>query len=159
MDKFPITRTGFQKLLQELLYLRRRVRPEVLDELAESRVYGYKINNQQFLWAQERHAFVQGKIQNLEYKLARCEVVVGQKLIVKRIAFGTRTVVLNLDTGEETCYQLVGPFESDVENGKLSICSPVGRNLMGRMVGDEISVYTPGGIRNYRVLEILLQYP
>ncbi len=158
-DKYPITRRGFQKLLEELLHLRRRVRPEVLDELAESRSYGYKIGNQQLMWAQERHAFVQGKIRDLERKLSQCEVVVGQKLIAKRVAFGTRTIVLNLDTGQQACYQLVGPFESDVSNGKISICSPIGRNLLGRTVGDVISVYTPGGLRNYKILDIFLEYP
>ncbi len=159
MDKYPITRPGFKKLLDELLHLRRRVRPEVLDELAESRSYGYKIGNQQLMWAQERHAFVQGKIRDLERKLAQCEVVVGQRLIAKKVAFGTRAVVLNIDSGETACYQLVGPFESDVRNGKISICSPIGRSLLGHTVGDIVSVYAPGGLRSYKILEIYLDYP
>ena len=157
MEKVPITRQGYQDLSAQLLYLRRVVRPRVLEELQEARVYGVKIENQQYMIARENHSVLQRKIHDLENKLARCEIVAGSKFLCKVVGFGTRTVIRNLETGEILRFQMVGPFESDVTNGKLSIYSPVGRSLMGRCEGDEVTVYTPAGERTYRILEIQVQ--
>jgi transcription elongation factor GreA len=154
MNKVPITRHGYHRLLKELVHLRRVVRPEVLEELQEARSYGIKLDNQQYLHARERHLILQKKIQDLEDKLARSEVVVGRKFYFKQAGFGTVIVVLNLDSGKTDQYQLVGPYESDVNNGKLSIESPVGRSLMDRHEGDEVTVSTPSGARSYRILSI-----
>ncbi|HOV86084.1 MAG TPA: GreA/GreB family elongation factor [Syntrophobacteraceae bacterium] len=154
MNKVPITRLGYLRLLGELLYLRRAVRPQVLEELQEARSYGVKAENQQYLLARERHVILQKKIRELEEKLARCEVVVGRKFFLKQAAFGAVLVVQNIDTGETRRYQLVGPYESDVRDGKLSVESPVGRCLMGHREGEEVTVYTPSGIRIYRILSI-----
>jgi len=154
MMKIPITRYGYYRLLKELVYLRRVVRPEVLEELQEARTYGVKLDNQQYLHARERHVVLQKKIQDLEEKLARSEVVVGRKFYFRQAGFGTVIAVLNLDTGQTHRYQLVGPYESDVNSGRLSVESPVGRCLMGRSEGDEVTVYTPAGVRIYRILSI-----
>jgi len=154
MMKVPITRYGYYRLLKELVYLRRVVRPEVLEELQEARTYGVKLDNQQYLHARERHVVLQKKIQDLEEKLARSEVVVGRKFYFRQAGFGTVIAVLNLDTGQTHRYQLVGPYESDVNSGRLSVESPVGRCLMGRSEGDEVTVYTPAGVRIYRILSI-----
>ncbi|MGA7878968.1 MAG: transcription elongation factor GreA [Desulfoferrobacter sp.] len=154
MMKVPITRYGYYRLLKELVYLRRVVRPEVLEELQEARSYGVKLENQQYLHARERHVGLQRKIQDLEEKLARSEVVVGRKFYFRQAGFGTVIAVLNMDTGQTHRYQLVGPYESDVNSGRLSVESPVGRCLMGRSEGDEVTVYTPAGIRIYRILSI-----
>lgn len=154
MVKVPITRHGYSRLLKELVHLRRVVRPEVLEELQEARTYGVKLDNQQYLHARERHLVLQRKIQDLEKKLAHSEVVVGRKFYFKQAGFGTVIVIVNVDTGHTCQYQLVGPYESDVNNGRLSIESPVGRSLMGRYEGDEVTVYTPSGIRVYRILSI-----
>jgi transcription elongation factor GreA len=156
MHKVPITRNGYRHLLRELVHLRRIVRPQVLEDLQEARMYGIKQDNQQYLLAREKHLVLQRKIQELEEKLAQCEVVVGRKFFCKQVSFGAVTVVQNLDTGERHQYQLVGPYESDVSNGKLSIHSPVGRGLLGRYEGEEITVYTPAGIRIYRIHSIEL---
>jgi transcription elongation factor GreA len=154
MQKIPITRNGYRNLLKELIYLRRVRRPQVLEELQDARLFGAKFDNQQYLLAREKHAVLQKKIHDLEQKLADCEVFVGRKFCCKQIAFGTVTLVENLDTGEQHRYQLVGPYESDVSRGKLSIHSPVGRGLLDHREGDEISVYTPNGMRIYRILSI-----
>jgi len=154
MTKVPITRYGYRLLLRDLIYLRRVVRPEVLEELQEARAFGVKYENQQYMVARERHLVLQKKIRDLEEKLARCEVVVGRKFYLKEVGFGTSTVIMNVDTGETRQYQLVGPYESDVGNGRLSVESPVGRSLMGHHEGDEITVYTPSGIRIFRILSI-----
>ncbi|MCK8602346.1 GreA/GreB family elongation factor [Desulfoferrobacter suflitae] len=154
MSKVPITRYGYYRLVKELTYLRRVVRPKVLEELQEARSYGVKLNNQQYLHARERHVVLQRKIQDIEEKLARSEVFVGRKFYFRQAGFGTVIAVLNVDTGQAHEYQLVGPYESDVNNGKLSIESPVGRCLMGRREGDEVAVSTPAGVRVYRILSI-----
>lgn len=152
--KVPITRLGYRRLLAQLIHLRRVVRPQVLEELAEARAYGVKVENQQYLIARERHLVLQKKIQDLEEKLAQCEVFAGRKFILKEAGFGIVLVIQNVETGETHRYQLVGPFESDVRNGRLSIDSPVGSCLMGRNEGDEVTVVTPLGIRIYRILSI-----
>ncbi len=154
MAKVPITRNGFDRLEAQLTHLRRVVRPQVLEELQEARSFGVKIDNQQYLTARERHLGVLRKIQDLEEKLAHCEVVVGRKFFRKQVGFGTWAVIQNLDTGETRGYQLVGPYESDVALGKLSVESPVGRGIMGCFEGDEVTVDTPSGTRIYRILSI-----
>lgn len=154
MEKVPISRYGHKNLQRELVYLRRVVRPQILEELREARAYGVKANNQQYLQARERHVLLQKKILDLEKKLAHCEVVVGRKFYCKQVGFGVTIEVRNIDTGEKYRYQLVGPYESDVSSGKLSVQSPVGNCLMGHYEGDEVTVYTPAGIRIYRILSI-----
>jgi transcription elongation factor GreA len=141
-------------LLRELSHLRRVVRPEVLDELREARGYGVKIENQQYLLARERHAAIQKKINDLEEKLAACEIFVGRKFFFKQVGFGTVITVKNLHSGDVKRFQMVGPWESDVSDGRLSVDSPVGRGLMGHGEGEEILVYTPSGDRSYRILSI-----
>jgi len=154
--KVPITRLGYHRLLRELFFLRHVVRPEVIEELQEARTGGIKIENQQYMLARERHMVLQKKIQDLERKLASCEIVVGRKFFFKQAEFGTIVVIQNIETGETQRYELVGPYESNVVDGKLSIDSPVGRHLVGRREGEEVIVYTPAGVRMYRVVSITL---
>lgn len=154
MEMIPITRNGYRTLARELLHLRRIIRPQVLEELQEARLFGVKSDNHQYLLAREKFSVVQRKIVDLEDKLHRCEVVVGRKFYCKQVAFGTVAVIENLDTGEQKQYQLVGPYESDIKRGKLAIDSPVGRRLMDCYEGDEVTVYTPAGRRVYRILSI-----
>lgn len=154
MVKIPITRRGYQCLIKELVHLRRVVRPGVLEELQEARAFGVKFENQQYMLARESHLVLQKKIMDLEEKLDQCEIVVGRKFFLKQVGFGTLIVIQNIDTGEAHEYQMVGPYESDVRNGKLSVESPVGRCLMGHYEGDEVTVFTPAGIRVYRILSI-----
>ncbi len=154
--KVPITRSGHKRLLRELSHLRRVVRPEVLDELHEARGYGVKIENQQYMLARERHATLQKKINELEEKLAACEIFVGRKFFFKQVSFGVVITVQNLNSGDVNRFQMVGPWESDVSDGRLSVDSPVGRGLMGHGEGEEVMVYTPSGDRSYRILSIEL---
>jgi len=152
--KVPITRHGYRCLMRELLYLKRVVRPTVVEELQEARAFGVKTDNQQYLLAREKHLVLQRKIQELEEKLQQCEVFVGRKFLYKRAGFGTFIVIRNVETGETRRYQLVGPYESDVTTGRLSVDSPVGRCLLGRGEGDEVTVITPAGIRIYAIQSI-----
>jgi transcription elongation factor GreA len=154
MVKIPITRRGYRQLLRDLAHLRRVVRPKVLEELQEARAFGVKFENQQYLLARERHLILQRKISDLEEKLDACEIVVGRKFTFKQIGFGTVIHIQNKDSGEVHEYQLVGPYESDVSDGRLSVDSPVGRCLLGHCEGEEVTVSTPTGIRVYRILSI-----
>jgi transcription elongation factor GreA len=155
MTKVPITRSGHRRLLEELTYLRRVVRPEVLEELRDARAFGVRVDNHQYLIARERQLVLEKKICDLEEKLSLCEVFVGRKFSFKQLVFGAVAVIQNIDTGQRHRYQLVGPYESDIGNGKLAVDSPLGRSLMGRREGEEITVYTPSGIRIYRILAII----
>jgi transcription elongation factor GreA len=152
--KVPITRNGYRRLIRELVHLRRVVRPEVLDDLREARGYGVKIENQQYLLARERHLGLEKKINDIENKLANCEIVVGRKFFFKQVGFGTVIEIENIETGEANTFELVGPWESDISDGKLSVESPVGKSMMGRREADEVSVETPAGVRVYRILSI-----
>ena len=154
MSKVPITRIGYRRLLRDLLILRRDVRPAVLEELQEARAFGVRLDNQQYLAARERHVVLQRRILELEQKLAGCEIAVGRRVIIKQAGFGAVIRIRNVDTGETASYELVGPYESDVSDGKLSIDSPVGRCLLGRREGEEVTVYAPSGMRIYRILSI-----
>jgi transcription elongation factor GreA len=154
MEKVPITRAGYYRLKRELTYLLRVIRPAVIEELQEARAFGVKIDNQQYLLARERHLVLQRKINELERMISECEVVVGRKFFRRQVGFGVVTVIRNIDSGSEFRYEMVGPYESDVSQGKLSVASPVGRCLMGCREGEEVTVYTPSGIRIYRILSI-----
>jgi transcription elongation factor GreA len=98
MEKVPITRYGYHRLLRELVYLRRVIRPQVLEALQEARSYGVKLSNQDYLLARERQVVLQRKIQDLEDRLAQCEVVVGRRFLLKEVGFGTSISIQNIDT-------------------------------------------------------------
>ena len=156
MKKRPITRNGYEKLRAELAFLCRFVRPRVIEDLCQARSFGYKANNLQFFAARERQAFVEGRIEDLRRKLALSEIVVGQQFGTLAVGFGAHVEVENLDNGHCSMYQIVGPYESDALRGRISIDSPMGRSLLGRRVGEEITVYAPGGARSYRILAIFV---
>ncbi|MCE5334564.1 MAG: transcription elongation factor GreA [Desulfobacteraceae bacterium] len=152
--KIPITRSGYRRLVHELAHLRRNVRPEVLEELQEARGYGVKIENQQYLLAREKHLSLQKRINDIEDNLERCEIVVGRKFFMKQVGFGTSITLLNSESGEINRYEMVGPLESDISEGKLSVESPVGKAVMGRREEEEVLVLTPSGPRIFRILSI-----
>ena len=154
--KTPISRSGYQRLVDELAHLRHSVRPEIIEELREARAYGAGAENRQYLQARERHAVLLRRIRILEEKLLECEVVVGRKFYRPQVAFGTVVVIQNVESGETGKYRLVGPDESDVGNGEISVESPVGEGLLGRFEGEEVVVLTPSGMRIFLVLSIEL---
>ena len=151
MEKRPITRNGYERLRAELSFLCRFVRPQVIEELYSARAYGLKADNLQYFTARERQAFVEGRIEDLRRKISLSEIVVGHHLISSAACFGATVEVEEIDSGDRSIYQLVGPFEADAMNGQISIDSPMGSTLLGRRVGDEIAVYAPGGVRYYRI--------
>jgi transcription elongation factor GreA len=156
MKKRPITRNGYERLRAELAFLCRFVRPRVIEDLSNARSFGYKTSNLQYFAARERQAFVEGRIEDLRRKLSLSEIVVGQQFRTLAVGFGALVQVENLDNGRCSMYQIVGPYESDALSGRISIESPMGRSLLGRRVGEEITVYAPGGVRSYRILAIFV---
>ena len=138
----------------ELERLKRVDRPENIKAIEEARSHGDLSENAEFDAAKDRQAFIEGRISELEYKLGNADVIDTKELENERAVFGAVVVLENIDTGENVAYQLVGPEESDIENGRISVSSPLGRAIVGKNTGDELTLNAPGGVRNYEVVEI-----
>jgi transcription elongation factor GreA len=154
MEKNPITPQGYDKLRDELNHLRSVERHKVIQMIAVAREHGDLSENAEYHAARERQSFIEGRVKDLENKLALAEVIDPSKLTGSRIAFGATLKLSNTQTGEEVSYRIVGADESEIESGSISITSPLARSLLGREVGDEVKVRMPGGERVYEVLEV-----
>lgn len=155
MERTPITRSGFEKLNAELRHLKTVERPQVIQAIEEARAHGDLSENAEFDAAKERQAFIEARVNDLSYKLNSADVIDPEKLPKDRAVFGSRVLLENTDTGEEVEYMLVGPEESDINEGLISIASPLGKAIVGREPGDEITLQAPGGKRVYELVEIL----
>lgn len=154
MEKVPLTREGYETLKAELERLKRVERPANIRAIEEARSHGDLSENAEYAAAKDRQSFVEGRIGELEHKIALAEVIDTRKLDNSRATFGSRVLLENVDTGEDVEYQLVGPDESNVEMGKISISSPLGKAMMGKKAGDALTLQAPGGLRSYEVIEI-----
>ncbi|MBI5511392.1 MAG: transcription elongation factor GreA [Deltaproteobacteria bacterium] len=150
----PMTPSGHARLKEELQTLKSVERPKVIQAIATAREHGDLRENAEYHAARERQSFIEGRIQHLDSVLAVAEVIDPSLLSGPKVAFGCTVRISNVDTGEEVTYRLVGPEEADIEAGSISISSPLARQLIGRETGDEVQVRTPGGQRNYEVLEV-----
>ena len=155
MERTPITKKGYEKLKRELVQLKSVDRPQNIKAIEEARAHGDLSENAEFDAAKDRQAFIEGRIQELGYKLGTADVIEPDNLPKDRAVFGCGVVLENIDTGESVEYQLVGPDESSIEEGRISIKSPLGLAIIGREVGDEVSVQAPAGKRTYELVEIL----
>ena len=155
IERVPMTPNGYEKLKKELHNLLTVERPSVIKMISDARDFGDLSENAEYEAAKERQSFVEGRIQELESKISRAEVIDPAKLSNKdRVTFGVTVKLEDLDSGEEVVYQLVGPDETEPENGMISITSPIGRALLGKHLDEDVSVRTPGGLRAFVVLEI-----
>ncbi len=154
MERIPITREGYEALKKELENLKRVERPLNIKAIEEARAHGDLSENAEFEAAKERQAFIEARINELQMKLGNADIIDPDKLPRDRAVFGSRVVLENLDTGENVEYQLVGPDESDIKKGKISVSSPLGRALIGHQPGHEVIMEAPGGKRCYEILEI-----
>jgi len=150
----PITRNGYNQLHKELGNLKKVVRPEVIKAIEEARAHGDLSENAEFVAAKERQSFVETKIRDIEQKLANSEIMEVNHLPSDRVVFGSSVTLENHGSGEEVTYQLVGPDESDISAGTISVTSPLGRALIGKETDDEITVQAPGGVKKYTILKI-----
>jgi len=153
--KVPLTRQGYEALKQELQKLKRVERPENIKAIEEARAHGDLSENAEFHAAKDRQGFLEGRIGELEYKIASADIIEIKKLPKDRAVFGSRVILENIDTGEDVEYQLVGPDESDIEKGRISITSPLGKAILGKKPGAELAVQVPGGKRTYELVEIV----
>ncbi len=154
MERIPITRNGYERLKRELTHLKSVDRPQNIKAIEEARAHGDLSENAEFDAAKERQAFIEGRISELGYKLGNADIIEPDNLPKDRAVFGCDIVLENVDTGESVEYQLVGPDESDIEEGRISIESPLGLAIIGREVGDEVLVQAPAGKRTYEIVEI-----
>jgi transcription elongation factor GreA len=154
MGRSPITRNGYDQLHKELANLKKITRPQVIKAIEEARAHGDLSENAEYVAAKERQSFVEMKISDIEQKLANCEIMDTTNLPNDRIGFGSVVTLENLGNGGEVTYQIVGPDESDIPSGKISIASPLGKALIGKEVDEEVTVRTPGGAKQYSILKI-----
>lgn len=149
-EKVPMTPGGAQKLKDELARLKEE-RPKISREIGIAREHGDLSENAEYHAAKERQGLVEARIKDIEDKLARAEVIDPTKLSGDRVRFGATVMLTNLDTDEETTYQIVGADEADINQGLISISAPLARALIGKSVGDEVVVQLPAGTRRYEI--------
>src|ERR1700685_1038609 len=154
MEKNPITPQGYDKLRDELNHLRSVERHKVIKMIAVAREHGDLSENAEYHAARDKQSFIEGRVKDLEQKLALAEVIDPSKLSGTRVAFGATVKVSNTQTEEEVVYRIMGADEADLATGSISITSPLARSLLGKEVGDEVKVRMPGGERTYEVLEL-----
>ena len=154
VDKNPITPGGAQKLRDELHHRKSVERPTITQMIAVAREHGDLSENAEYHAAKERHGFNEGRIKDIEDKLARAEIIDPAKLDGSRVAFGATVKLFNTETEEEGTYQILGADEADINAGSISITSPMARSLLGKEAGDEVKIRTPAGERVYEVLEV-----
>lgn len=155
LERVPITIEGYHALKKELEKLKSVERPENIKAIETARAHGDLSENAEFTAAKERQSFIEGRIGELSYKLGNADVIDPSKLSKDRAVFGVTVVLENIDTGDEVQYQIVGPDESNIEEKRISVSSPLGRAIIGKKPGDEVILQAPGGKRSYELVEIL----
>lgn len=153
-QRIPITPEGYRRLQEELDRLLKVERPRNIQAIAEARAHGDLSENAEYHAAKERQSFIEGRIQELQAKLALAEVIDPSRINQSRVAFGAKVHVRDVDADEEYVFFLVGPDETDVKSGKISVTSPVGRALLGKEVGDVVTIKAPARTIEYEILEI-----
>lgn len=156
MQKIPITREGFDRLIRELEQLKKVDIPANIRDIEEARSHGDISENAEYAAAKERQSFLQGKLQELENNLSQTVIIDPRELTNDRAVFGSLVTLEDQVSSEVIAYRLVGPLESDLSKFQISITSPIGKALIGKRPGDEVTVKTPGGIRQFEVLDISL---
>lgn len=155
MEKIPLTKEGYNALKTELERLKRVERPENILAIEEARAHGDLSENAEYAAAKDRQSFLEGRINELEFKVAAADIIDTRNLSKDKAVFGSRVVLENIETGEDVEYQLVGPDESNIEAGRISISSPLGKAIIGKKPGDELTIEVPGGRRSYELVDIV----
>jgi transcription elongation factor GreA len=154
MEKVPMTGEGYAVLDEELKRLKTQERPSVIGQIAEARLHGDLSENAEYHAAKDRQGWIEGRIAEIEDKIARAQVIDVSKLSGAQVKFGATVSVVDEDTEDKARYQIVGEHEADVKLGKLSISSPLSRAMIGKEVGEVVEVNTPGGVKAYEILKI-----
>ena len=146
---------GFSRMQEELRRLKSIDRPAVIRAIAEAREHGDLSENAEYHAARERQSFIEGRVLELEDKIARAEVIDVSKLSGSAVKFGATVVLADEETDEETKYQIVGEDEADIKQGLLSVTSPLGRALIGKQAKESVEVTTPRGAKSYEIVKVL----
>jgi len=153
--KVPITARGAEKLREELLQLKKVERPRIVKAIAEARAHGDLKENAEYHAAREQQSFVEGRIKDIEGKLSHAHIVdITTMNAGGKVVFGCTVELVDEDTEEAVCYQIVGEDEADIKVGMISINSPIARALIAKMEGDVVSVTVPGGERSLEIVEV-----
>ena len=155
MDKEPITLNGLNNLKEELIFLKEKKRPEIVAAIAEARSHGDLKENAEYHAAREQQSFNEGRILEIEGKLGNAQVIDISKVTPgERVIFGTTVRLLGLKEEEEIKYKIVGEDEADLKDQKISVMSPIARAIVGKSVGDIVTVATPSGANEYEIIEV-----
>ena len=157
MNKVPMTEAGYKNLQDELKKLVNTERPAIIAAITEARGHGDLSENAEYQYAKEHQSLIESKISELENTIVQAEVIDITKLSGKEIMFGATVKIKDNETGEQSTYQIVGEYESDIENKKISINSPMARGLIGRSSKDVVEVNSPKGIKFYTVISVKFQ--
>ena len=154
MEKFQITKEGYQKLKSELDNLKNVERPNIITAIATARELGDLRENAEYHAAKDKQGFIEAQISDFEDKLSRAEIIDISKLSGNQVLFGATVKLENLDNGKFVTYKIVSEFEAKIDDGLISSLSPVARALINKEVNDEVEIKTPGGVFNYEIVEI-----
>ncbi len=155
MQQTPMTTAGAAKLEAELKQLRSIERPRIIQAIAEARELGDLKENAEYHAAREEQGFVEGRIKEIEAKLSHAHIIdISRIPPAEKVIFGATTQVLDVDTDEEITYKIVGDDEADIKLNMISIHSPIARALVGKSVGDEVRIETPGGVRLFEIMQV-----
>jgi transcription elongation factor GreA len=155
MSRHPLTKEGVDRLREELARLKKVDRPQIIAAIAEARAHGDLRENAEYHAAKEQQGFIEGRIQHLEYSISHAQIIDVAKLNPgDKVVFGATVTLADEENGEETCYQIVGDVEADIKQNRIAVSSPISRALIGREVGDVVTVRAPGGEREYEIVEV-----
>ena len=157
MNKVPMTEAGYKNLQDELKKLVNKERPAIIAAITEARGHGDLSENAEYQYAKEQQSLIESKISELENTIVQAEIIDISKLSGKEIMFGATVKIKDNETGEQSTYQIVGEYESDIENKKISINSPMARGLIGKSKNDVVEINSPKGIKFYTVVSVKFQ--
>ena len=154
MEKIPFTLVGLEKIKLELNRLKKEERPSIIKAISVAREHGDLKENAEYHAAKEKQSFTEGRIAELEDVTSRSQVIDLSKLSGKTVTFGTKVKIVDEKTDKKTLYEIVGPYEADLNSGLISIASPIAKALIGKELGSSVEVSTPRGKKNYEILSI-----
>ncbi len=157
MNKVPMTRKGYHQLCDELARLKKVDRPHVIVEIAEARAHGDLRENAEYAAAKERQGFIEGRIQEINAKLASAEIIEVAGRSPEKVTFGVTVYLMDLETQKERQYTIVGVDEADIKQQTISVHSPVAHALIGRSVGEKVRITTPAKVMQYEILKIIFE--
>ena len=154
MNKIPMTANGYENLQSELKKLLNEDRPNIIEAIAEARSHGDLSENAEYQYAKEQQSLIEGKIADLESAISRAEVIDVKSLEGDDIKFGATVQIEDDDSGEVVTYQIVGEYESDIKNNKLSVSSPLARGLINKSIEDVVEINSPKGQKSYTIKSV-----